>query len=206
MADKKLCACEEGRGCQDDGITYYTGDEVGQLIHDRAAARNELKAAQATIRSLTAVVEQAEKHVEDRDQRNVDLAADLLEERSQRRHFAEQLDMANAEVAELREKVEALRSDLAEARDFHEQFARDLDGRLNQAIADRDRLSDEVARLNATIVRLSKRESVSGLCEVGYDKVTCIEAGEAHRRIYHGGSPIPAYARKWAGLNSGGED
>lgn len=34
--------CKAGRGCQGDGITYYTGDEVAQLIHDRAALRDAL--------------------------------------------------------------------------------------------------------------------------------------------------------------------
>lgn len=76
--------------------------------------------------------------------------------------LARQLQGVSAELTAEREKVEALRSDLAEARDFHAQFASDLDGRLNKALADNGRLSDEVARLNATIVRLTNGGSIDG--------------------------------------------
>lgn len=43
--------------------------------------------------------------------------------------------------------------------------------------------------------RLSRAgKSVSGLCEVGADKVTCIVMDADHRRIYHNGRPVPPYA------------
>lgn len=34
--------CQAGRGCQGDGTTYYTGDEVMQLIRSRDALRESL--------------------------------------------------------------------------------------------------------------------------------------------------------------------
>jgi hypothetical protein len=44
--------------------------------------------------------------------------------------------------------------------------------------------------LTVTAVREQPAESVSGLCEVGTDKVTCIVMDADHRRIYHGGLPL----------------
>lgn len=51
----------------------------------------------------------------------------------------------------------------------------------------------ELQRLVADQARAAN-ESVSGLCEAGADGVTCIVMDADHRRIYHGGRPVPPYA------------
>jgi hypothetical protein len=48
--------------------------------------------------------------------------------------------------------------------------------------------------LTVTAVREQPAESVSGLCEVGDDGVTCIVMDADHRRIHHGGRPVPPHA------------
>ena len=91
---------------------HLTGviDVDGSLteVKRRASLEKELDEARSTIRTLTAVLEQAEQHVEDRDQRIGELAADRLELRSQRAHLArenerlaDELAQANATIVRL---------------------------------------------------------------------------------------------------------
>jgi chromosome segregation ATPase len=118
---------------------------------DHEECDKQLRAAQATIRSLTAVVEQAEAHVEDRDQKVAELAADLVETRSQ---FAD----AQKQIEALRRELDATLAWSAEL--FNERNEqRSLVADFNTRTVE---LSDEVARLNATIVRLTNGGSIDG--------------------------------------------